>query len=404
MTGPPADAGSSGGSPGGGPLAGVRVLELAGIGPGPFAAMLLADLGADVICVERPPSSTSAVGRGEVTTGAAADPVRRGRRSVVINLKQPAGRQIVLDLVERSDVLIEGFRPGVMERLGLGPADCRAINPRLVYGRMTGWGQDGPLAATAGHDITYLALTGVLDGARRQSHRPVPPMNLLGDLGAGATYLVIGVLSALLEAGRSGQGQVVDAAIVDGAASLATFVLGLRAQGRWSAPAGGNLLDTGAPYYDTYACADGRELAVGALESAFYGELVRRSGIPVTEAVDAAHREDPAYWPAAKQQWASHFATRPRDEWLERFAGSDACVAPVLTFAEAAADRHLRARDSYVERAGVVQGAPAPRLSRTPAAVHRPPAAPGQHTDEVLGGLGRSVEHIAELRRAGVVG
>ncbi len=382
-----------------GPLTGVRVIELAGIGPGPFAAMLLADLGAHVICIDR-------VATDRPTTAGAPerDVVRRGRHSIAVDLKHPAGRQVALDLLTEADVLIEGFRPGVTERLGLGPADCAAVNPRLVYGRITGWGQDGPLATSAGHDITYLAVTGLLDGARRRGHRPVPPMNLLGDLGAGATYLVIGILSALLEAGRSGHGQIVDASVVDGAASLATFVLGLRAQGQWPAAPGGNRLDTGAPYYDTYTCGDGREIAVGAVEPAFYDELLRRSAIEVTDDVSPEHRDDPSRWAAAKHRWAAHFATRTQAEWVDIFAGSDACVAPVLGFDEAAAHHQLRARGSYVERDGLLQGAPAPRLDRTPARLGGPPARPGQHTDEILTGLGRAPNEIAELRRSGAVG
>ncbi len=379
-----------------GPLAGVRVVELAGIGPAPFAGMLLADLGADVICVDR------VVDVRPNSSRAPSDILSRGRRSIAVDLKQQAGRDLVLDLVRDADVFIEPFRPGVTERLGLAPEVCLAANPRLVYARMTGWGQDGPLAHTAGHDITYLALTGALDGARRAGQRPVPPMNLLGDLGGGALYLVVGVLSALFEASRSGQGQIVDAAIVDGVASMGNLILGLRAQGLWDGPPGGNLLDTGAACYDVYACADGREIAVGALEPQFYAELLARSGVEVVDELRPERRLDPSTWPAGHRRWTELFASRPRDEWLAIFADSDACVAPVLSWDEAAEHPHLQARQTYVARDGVMQAAPAPRFSRTPAAMGAL-ARPGEHTDMVLTQLGRSAEQVAVLRAAGVI-
>ncbi len=360
------------------------MVELAGIGPGPFAAMMLADAGADVIRVER----TTEVRRHP--DGPHPDVVLRGRRSVAVDLKHPDGRQVVLDLVAGSDALLEGFRPGVTERLGLGPADCHAVNPALVYGRMTGWGQDGPLATVAGHDIGYIAVTGALNGSRRAGGRPVPPMNLLGDMGGGGMMLAFGVVSALLSAARTGQGQVVDAAIVDGTAALANFVLGRRNAGGWPAPAGHNLLDTGAPFYEVYTCADGREIAVGALEPKFYAELLRLSGMDGGGEVAADRRLDPAGWPAAKQRWAELFATRTRDEWAEVFAGSDACVAPVLDWDEAVEHPQLAARGTYPPVGGVVQSAPAPRFDRTPSTLDRPPPWPGADTDAVLAELGRS--------------
>jgi alpha-methylacyl-CoA racemase len=381
----------------GGPLAGVRVVELAGIGPGPFAAMMLADAGADVVRVER----TTEV--RPHPDGPHPDVVLRGRRSLAADLKHPDGRQVVLDLVAGSDVLLEGFRPGVTERLGLGPADCHAVNPALVYGRMTGWGQDGPLATVAGHDIGYIAVTGALNGSRRAGGRPVPPMNLLGDMGGGGMMLAFGVVSALLSAARTGQGQVVDAAIVDGTAALANFVLGQRNAGNWPGPAGHNLLDTGAPFYEVYTCADGREIAVGALEPQFYAELLRLSGMDDGGEVAADRRLDPTGWPAAKQRWAELFATRTRDEWAEVFAGSDACVAPVLDWDEAVEHPQLAARGTYPPVGGVVQAAPAPRFDRTPSTLDRPPPWPGADTDAVLADLGRSAAEITTLRAGGAV-
>ena len=384
-----------------GPLQGVRVVELAGIGPGPFAAMMLADMGADVIRVDR---------RADVhdhPAGPHPDVVLRGRRSIAVDLKNPEGREVLLRLAEGADALIEGFRPGVAERLGIGPDECLARNPRLVYGRMTGWGQDGPLAPTAGHDIGYIALTGALHGARRAGERPVPPMNLLGDMGGGGMYLAFGVACALFEARGSGLGQVIDASIVDGTASLTNFILGLRSLGGWRGEAGHNLLDTGAPFYEVYTCADGKEIAVGAIEPQFYAELVRLSGVDVGEAGGAVaieNRLEPSGWPAGKQVWAELFAKRTRDEWTAIFAGSDACTAPVLSLDEAAEHPHLAARGTYVRKDGAVQSAPAPRFSRTVPSLDRPPAYAGQHTDELLAELGHSPEAIAGLRSAGAVG
>lgn len=330
-------------------LDGFRVIELAGIGPGPHAAMLLADLGADVVRVQRP-------GRGDPR-----DVRLRGRRVVEADLKRDADRDTVLELVEHADVLIEGFRPGVTERLGVGPQDCLRRNPRLVYGRMTGWGQGGPLAQRAGHDINYIATSGILHAIGRPGERPVPPLNLVGDFGGGSMFLVAGVLAALLERSRSGQGQVVDAAMVDGASVLAHMMWALRGAGRWSDERGTNLLDGSVPFYDTYECADGRYVAVGALEPQFYQELV--AGLGLEEPASAQWDRDG--WPALRTRFADAFRRRSRDEWAAHFAGRDACVSPVLTFTEAADDPHLVARGTVVEVQGVAQPRPAPRFSRT---------------------------------------
>ncbi|MEV0002853.1 CaiB/BaiF CoA-transferase family protein [Micromonospora sp. NPDC050980] len=378
-----------------GPLTGVRVIELAGIGPGPFAAMMLADLGADVVRVDR-------VGGGGF--GAfPGDLVNRNRRSVALDLKHPDGRELVRSLVADADALVEGFRPGVAERLGLGPRECLAANPRLVYGRMTGWGQVGPLARTAGHDIDYLALTGALHGVGRAGERPVPPMNLLGDFGGGGMMLALGLVAALHAVRGGAPGQVVDAAIVDGVSVLATQIHALRGLGLWQDARGVNLLDGGAPFYDTYECADGRYVAVGALEPQFYAELVRHTGFPL-DGDEAPDRDDPANWPALRAAWARLFRTRTRDEWAELLAGTDACVAPVLDWAEAPRHPHLAARDVFVAPEGVTQPAPAPRFSATPTAVRRPPPRPGEHTDEVLAEVGVDATRIAALRAAGTIG
>ncbi|NGM13412.1 CaiB/BaiF CoA-transferase family protein [Verrucosispora sp. WMMA2044] len=381
-----------------GPLAGVRVVELAGIGPGPFAAMMLADLGADVIRVDRV---------AEVDASAFGTPhpdlLNRGRRSIGVDLKSADGREVVLALVGAADALIEGFRPGVTERLGVGPADCQAVNPALVYGRMTGWGQDGPNAPYAGHDIDYLALTGALHGIGRAGEPPVPPMNLLGDFGGGGMMLALGVVSALYAVRGGGTGQVVDAAVVDGVAVLSTQIHALHQLGMWRTPRGVNLLDGGAPFYDTYECADGRYLAVGALEPRFYDELVRRTGFPLPpdEPID---RTDPANWPALRAAWARLFRTRTRDEWAALLTASDACAAPVLDWQEASEHPHLAARRTFVLRDGVVQPAPAPRFSATPTAIRRPPPWPGEHTDEVLTEAGFDRNRVAQLRASGAVG
>ncbi|MEO3777764.1 CaiB/BaiF CoA-transferase family protein [Micromonospora sp. B11E3] len=380
-----------------GPLAGVRVVELAGIGPGPFAAMMLADLGADVVRVDRATDvDPTAFGTPH------PDLLHRGRRSVAVDLKSAGGREAVLALVAGADALVEGFRPGVTERLGLGPADCLAVNPRLVYGRMTGWGQDGPNAPYAGHDIDYIALTGALHGIGRAGERPVPPLNLLGDFGGGGMMLALGVVSALYAVAGGARGQVVDAAIVDGVAVLSTMIHTLRRTGMWQDPRGVNLLDGGAPFYDTYECADGRHLAVGALEPRFYDELVRRTGFPLP-GDEAPDRNDPANWAALREAWGRLFRTRTRDEWTALLGSSDACVAPVLDWAEAPRHPHLAARGVFVEHAGTTQPAPAPRFSGTPTALRRPPPHPGEHTDEVLAEAGLTADRIAALRAEGSV-
>ncbi len=366
------------GGPRRGPLHGLKIVELAGIGPGPFAAMLLADLGADVVRVDR-------VGRGSPLSGDPRhDLLNRGKRSVATDLRTAPGRDLVLALAGRADALIEGYRPGVAERLGVGPAQVLARNPRLVYARMTGWGQDGPLAASAGHDITYLAITGALHAIGREGGPPQVPLNLVGDFGGGSLYLVVGLLAALHEAARSGRGQVVDAAVTDGAAHLTTLFHGLAATGAWHAERGVNLLDTGAPFYDVYPAADGRYLAVGALEPQFYAEFIRL----LDPGGDLPEQYDRAQWPRLRARIAAAFATRTRAEWTEVFAGTDACVAPVLSLSEAPTHPHLAARGTFEQRGDVVQPAAAPRFSGTPAVPGGPPALPGEHLREVLADWG----------------
>ena len=362
-----------------GPLHGLRVVELAGIGPAPFGAMLLADLGADVVRVDR-------IGPGSPISGdPRVDLLNRGKRSIAVDLKQPSGVATVLALAGRADALIEGWRPGVAERLGVGPSQALARNPRLVYGRMTGWGQEGPLARRAGHDVGYIALAGALHSIGRSGGPPQVPLNLVGDFGGGSLYLVVGLLAALREVARSGRGQVVDAAIVDGVAHLTTMFSGLLAGGGWRAERGANLLDTGAPFYDVYETADGEHMVVGALEPQFYAEFLRLLGLPADE---GAARHDPGRWPELRRRIAAAFATRTRAQWWTVFADSDACVAPVLSLTEAPHDPHLSARGTFTERYDVRQPSPAPRFSATPAELGGPPPVPGQHTDEVLADWG----------------
>jgi alpha-methylacyl-CoA racemase len=385
-----------------GPLAGVRVIELAGIGPGPFCAMMLADSGATVLRLDRPavdrpapapaggPANPAAAG-GPANPAAAGGPanpaaaraqrafLNRGRQSVVLDLKQPRAVDALLRLVDVADVLLEGFRPGVTERMGVGPEACLRRNPRLVYARMTGWGQQGPLAATAGHDIGYIARTGALHALGRSGGPPAFPANLLGDFGGGGMVMAYGICAALVERATSGRGQVVDAAIVDGVASLLAMPLMLMAQGLWRDERGVNLLDGGVPWYDVYQTADGQWVAVGALEPRFYAALL--AGLGVTDAPD---RADPRNWPELRARFTARFAERTRDEWAATFAGTDACVEPVLSLAEAAADDHLTARGTYVTGDGMIQPAPAPRFSRTPGQLPDPAPVPGQHTIEAL--------------------
>jgi len=377
-----------------GPLDGVAVIEIASLAPAPFGCMILADLGADVLRVER-------VEHCGGQAAPPADPLIRGRRSIGLNLKDPAGVDLLLRLADNADVLVEGFRPGVAERLGFGPDECARRNPRLIYGRMTGWGQHGPLAPTAGHDIGYIAVSGALAPIGRAGERPVPPLNLLGDFGGGGMLLALGILAALVERASSGRGQVIDAAMVDGSALLTAYLYGLRAQGAWSDERGTNLLDGGAPFYDTYQTADGRYVAVGALEPQFYAALLRGLGLA---GADLPAQLDRSGWPELRRRLAEAFASRSRDEWADVFAGTDACVAPVLGLGEAPEHPHALARDAFVEAGGIRQPGPAPRFGRSAAAAPAPPPRPGADTDAVLAGLGLSEPQVADLRASGVAG
>jgi alpha-methylacyl-CoA racemase len=378
-----------------GPLAGTTIIEIAGIGPGPYCGMLLADLGADVIRVDR----AGAVQGGDPERPP-ADLLNRGRRSVGVDLKSPEGAGVVLDLVERADALFEGFRPGVAERLGIGPDECLARNPRLVYGRMTGWGQDGPYAPTAGHDINYISLAGALAPIGRRGEAPVPPLNLVGDFGGGGLMLAFGLVAGLLEARTSGRGQVIDAAMVDGAASLMTMTHSFRAMGIWNDERGTNMLDTGAHFYDVYETADGGYVSIGSIEPQFYAELLRLTGL---EGEELPWQMDRAQWPALKERLAAVFRTKTRAEWCELMEGTDVCFAPVLSIPEAVEHPHNVARGTFVEVAGIPQPGPAPRFSRTPGEIRRPPPHAGQHTDEVLASAGIDADRIAKLREAGAV-
>jgi alpha-methylacyl-CoA racemase len=376
-----------------GALDGVRIVELAGIGPAPHGVQLLADLGAEVVRVDRP-----AAARGEDPTAAAGVGLARNRRSIAVDLKDPDGIAIVLDLLAGADVLVEGFRPGVAERLGLDPEVLVARDPRLIVARVTGFGQDGPLAPRAGHDLDYLALSGMLHAIGPADRPPPPPGALVADFGGGGTFVAIGVLAALLERARSGRGQVLDVAMIDGVASLSAFTRGLLSIGAWTTRRGANLLDGGAPFYDCYRCADGGHVAVAALEPPFYVRLLEGLGL------------EPAVWPQwERERWAGladelarRFATAPRDAWAERFADVDACVVPVLDLAEAPSHPHHVARGTYLDAPGAPP-APAPRLSRTPGSVRRPAPRPGEHTDEVLAELGRAAGDVARLRERGVI-
>ena len=380
-----------------GPLSGVRVVEIAGIGPGPFAAMMLADMGADVIRVDR----AGAVYGGDPATPP-KDVMNRGRRSIAVDLKNPDGVETVLKLVENADALIEGFRPGVTERLGIGPDDCLARNPKLVYGRMTGWGQDGPMAQMAGHDMNYIAIAGALGAIGRPDERPQPPLNLVGDFGGGGMLLAFGIACGIIEARMSGNGQVVDAAMVDGTAILTTFMHGFMAMGLWTDQRGVNMLDTGAHYYEVYECSDGKFLSVGAIEPQFYAELLEKTGLAGDP--DFAKQNDRSMWPVLKERLAAVIIAKTRDEWATIFAGSDACVAPILSLGEATTNEHMVQRKAFVENAGVVQPAPAPRFSRTTAEIQRPPSHPGQHTDEVLAEWGvADTAGLASLRAVGAI-
>jgi len=386
-----------------GPLDGVRVIEMAGMGPGPFAAMMLADLGADVVRVDRWSGSGDLPDTERRVRG--TDPTRyvlhRGRRSLGVDLKAPGAAELLLDMAAQADALIEGFRPGVMERLGLGPDTCLARNPRLIYGRMTGWGQHGPLASTAGHDINYIALSGALDQVARHGERPVPPVNLVGDMGGGGLMLAYGIVCGLLAVARGGHGQVVDAAITDGSAVLTAMLYGLVAQGRWSTTPGTNFADTGAPYYEVYQTADGKHMAVGAIEPRFYAILLDKLGLA---AEDEITQNDRSRWPQAKHRFAEIFRTRTRDEWTACFEGTDACVTPVLSLEEAPRHPHNLARSSFVQLDGVLQPAPAPRFGASATTIRRPPPAPGDDTVPVLRDYGVTAARIEALRSQKVIG
>ena len=378
-----------------GVLSGYRVIELAGIGPGPMCAMLLSDMGADVLRIDR--TADAGVGVG---TDAKYSLLNRGRRSVALDLKRPEAIEAVLRLVEKADALIEGFRPGVTERLGLGPDHCLARNPRLIYGRMTGWGQEGPLAHASGHDINYIALSGALHSIGRKGEAPVPPLNLVGDFGGGALYLALGVVAGLLEAQKSGQGQVVDAAMVDGAASLMTLIYGMHGLGVWNNERGDNILDTGAHYYDVYETRDGKYVSIGAIEAKFYEELLRLSGL---KGEQLPHQQDRNSWPAMKERLKTLFRTKTRDEWCKIMEGSDVCFAPVLSMDEAPRHPHNLHRGTFVEQGGVTQPGPAPRFSRTPSAIQRPPATPGEHTEAALRDWGFADADLERLRKCGAI-
>ncbi len=375
-----------------GPLAGIKVLEFEAIGPAPFAGMLLADMGADVLLVDRPGAS----GLG-IPQERSYDVMSRGKRSVTLDLKSPSGVEAALALVARADALIEGFRPGVMERLGLGPEVALQRNQKLVYGRMTGWGQGGPLAPRAGHDINYIALAGVLNAFGRKGEAPVPPLNLVGDFGGGGMLLGFGVVCGLLEAQRSGRGQVIDAAMVDGAALLAGMFQGLLAANQWSEERGTNILDTGAPWYDVYQTADRKYVAIGAIEDKFFAELGSRLKL-----LDLPAQHDRSRWPEMRRRFADTFKSKPRDEWCRIFEGSDACFAPVLSWSEARKDRHTVARSAYVKVADVEQPAPAPRFSRTRTAVPQPPPERGEGGRQALVDWGFDAAEVKRLESLGL--
>ncbi len=378
-----------------GPLAGLRVVELAGLGPAPMAAMLLADCGADVVRVDR--IRPSGLGLRIETK---YDVLARSRRSVAVDIRRPEGAEVILRLASRADALLEGFRPGVCERLGIGPVPCLESNPRLVYGRGTGWGQTGPLSGEVGHDINYISLAGVLSCVGTRESGPVPPLNLVGDFGGGGLFLAFGVLCALLHARSTGRGQVVDAAMLDGSVSLMSMIYGLSAAGRWRADRGSNELDGGAPYYTTYRCADERWVAVGAIEARFYRDLV--AGLAL-DPESLPERDDPGNWPQLREIFGRAFASRSSADWLRQFEGTEACVSPVLSIGEAPAHPHLAAREVFVTVAGVRQPAPAPRFDLTPSAMPRAPSHPGQHTRAILDELGYTERDIRRLFEDGVV-
>ncbi|MCP3983552.1 MAG: CoA transferase [bacterium] len=375
-----------------GPLQGTRIIEISGLGPGPFAAMVLGDMGADVIRIERP-------GGGTFPTGP-ADLVNRGKRCICVDLKKPAGVDVVMRLVEGADGFVEGFRPGVTERLGIGPDACLERNPRLVYGRMTGWGQEGPLAQEAGHDINYVSLTGALHAIGRKGEKPAIPLNLVGDFGGGGLLMAFGIVCALLETKGSGQGQVVDAAMVDGVSLLLTSIYGAHQAGWWSEERGTNMLDSGAHFYEVYETADGKWVSIGSIEPQFYASLVERLGLA---GADLPEQMDQSQWPALKERLSEIFKTKTRDQWCAVFENSDACFAPVLAMSEAHEHPHNAARAAFPVNDGVRQPRPAPRFSRTTADLGAGPAKLGEHSDEVLGEAGFSSDEIASFRDTGVI-
>jgi alpha-methylacyl-CoA racemase len=380
-----------------GPLKGLRIVEMAGIGPAPFCAMLLSDMGAQIIRVDRREKTDL----GLPGKAPKFDVLHRGRKSVAVDVKSDAGRDVVRRLAAQADALIEGFRPGVMERLGLGPEALLAVNPKLVFGRMTGFGQEGPMAPRAGHDINYIALAGALHTIGRKGEAPVPPLNLIGDFGGGGMLLAFGVVCALLEARMSGKGQVVDAAMVDGSALLMSAIYGFYAQGTWRDERGVNVLDTGAPYYNVYETKDGKWISIGSIEQRFYADLLGRLGLA---GEDLPGQHDRAGWPRLAHRFAEVFKTKTRAEWEKVFAGSDACFAPVLSLSEVADYPHNAERKAFVAREGVMQPAPAPRFSRTTAQMGVPPREPGVDTNAVLAEFGFGREEIADLTRRGIVG
>ncbi len=379
-----------------GPLSGLRIVEMSGIGPGPMCAMLLADLGADVIRLDRLQDS-----RLGMVKEARYNLLNRGRRSAAVDLKTPEGVETVLKLIDQADALVEGFRPGVMERLGLGPDVCFKRNPKLVFGRVTGWGQDGPLALAAGHDMNYIALTGALHSIGSKDGPPVPPLNLVGDFGGGALYIAFGIVCAIVEAAKSGQGQIVDAAMTDGASSLMTAIYGLKAQGMFGAGRGSNVLDSGAHFYQVYETEDGQYISLAPIERKFYEELLERVGFDKQKFDD---QWNPDGWTASRDDMQEVFKTKTRDEWCEVLEGTDVCFAPVLSLDEAPDHPHNKARETFVEVAGVTQPAPAPRFSRTPGEIQRPPPIVGENTDEVLGDWGFAADELGRLRQAGAIG
>ena len=373
-----------------GPLAGFKIIELAGIGPGPFCGMMLSDMGAEVIRVDRPGKNA----RRNI------DVLTRGRKSIAVDLKTPAGREVVLKLCESADALFEGFRPGVTERLGLGPLDCHAVNPKLVYGRMTGWGQDGPMASAAGHDINYIALSGALHAIGNKGGKPVPPLNLVGDFGGGGMFLAFGMVCAMLEAQKSGAGQVVDTSMVEGASTLMAMFFSMRAAGVWKDDRASNMLDGGAHFYDTYETQDGRYISLGSIEPQFYALLIEKAGLDVSEFTP---QMDMSRWPQYKDKLAEVFKQKTRDQWTEIMEGTDVCFAPVLSLGEVQNHPHNKARESFVELDGVVQPSPAPRFSRTVPGLTSSSRLAGEDSREVLAAAGYSTAEIESLLEAGAI-